>query len=940
MPAELTNPQEQEMKINTPESMGAELELSSSEDLEKFGETAAQDIDDKANEALNGGQKSFENANRSIGLSESETEIVAQETGAEAQLESVQEEIARLSNETKKEITAAAGTKNQEALEQPKSLGVENQKTFDEIMHGYKNLVDGIDARLKDSETTPEEKKTLVRQKKDHQDKVREIQTAHPEFAMAGIKEQQQVKVQELIARIPDESARKNFNELFQNIPEVIGLKYMKILEGILGNKDEVAVRTTVRGLLFELSRIDAVSRQGLEQIDYNLEITEEVEYLGFAKNSKDLNYEPNQKLKSPIELDIPIARKGEPYVYEAKSYPRMQYGSLASQRNQLLKYQSAVEQGIVEGATVEIKGRIDPDFLKWATGTNIADAGRIPDVEIIYTFELPSGTEHRFVLKRSRKNNGLDFQNEGRANTPEATLRSIKDSKLEQYEELMRKFGSEEEALSKLDEDRKIINGIQKSVLDRSIIDIITGVNIENPPSELQPYLENPMTIKSADLFDQYESLKRESVYKKLLAKREIINVDNKRSANSEFASRDYVEKSMREYQDYLKQNPEMAKIKKAYILDSEEDVLAAIEKTMAAIEKVKSFESERKQQEDALDNQDREKRSKMGYSGLDEGVALDIEHIIIDAIHDVNKKKGKTGRSYENPERFKNVEMLGQYLSDQDRRYLEIAIYDPLSEKTERNIDVNETHIKRTSVELLKENIKRAEERVQQTIARFAELNQKPDKTAEELDEIKFLSARLRAKEMQGRNIEKLKQRIEALKSEKVEQVKAEKDNAKKKIIASEYDDQIVQSTDGLASLYKEVLGGEKEWDKMAKRISEKIDQNMIKFIYAVKSDGEIVVGEEIIRGDVSGRAAHSELAQGRNVYGAGELAFTKDKNGQWTLSEINNGSGHYRPSALTLRFVKNLIQSKGIDVSTVELRDTLLRGALIPDLTMLEE
>jgi hypothetical protein len=102
----------------------------------------------------------------------------------------------------------------------------------------------------------------------------------------------------------------------------------------------------------------------------------------------------------------------------------------------------------------------------------------------------------------------------------------------------------------------------------------------------------------------------------------------------------------------------------------------------------------------------------------------------------------------------------------------------------------------------------------------------------------------------------------------------------------------------------------------------------------------DGEIVVGEEIIRGDVSGRAAHSELAQGRNVYGAGELAFTKSKDGQWTLSEINNGSGHYRPSVLTLPYVKNLLKSRGIDTSTVELRDTLLRGTPPPDLTMLEE
>ena len=113
MPAELTaNPQEQEMKINTHESMGAELELSSSEDLEKFGETVVQDIDSKANEVLSDGQKSFENANQSIRLSEAEANQVAQETGADTQFKSVQEEIARLSQDATDEIAAVIDNEN------------------------------------------------------------------------------------------------------------------------------------------------------------------------------------------------------------------------------------------------------------------------------------------------------------------------------------------------------------------------------------------------------------------------------------------------------------------------------------------------------------------------------------------------------------------------------------------------------------------------------------------------------------------------------------------------------------------------------------------------------------------------------------------------------------------------------------------------------------
>ena len=833
---------------------------------------------------------------------------------------------------------AQRAIKNENAQQPQKtddSLEASHQETFDKIMGEYKTLIDSIDARLRDPATSPEDKKKLVQHKKDQQGEVRTLKAKYPAFATAGAREGQLKKMQELIEQIPEES-RNKFSKLIQDIPEELQAKYIKTLEGILGNKDEVAVRTTMRGLVFELSRIHTLTRQGLEKVSFDLKIPQEVEYVGFAKTAKDFNQKPTQKFKSPIQFDIPVIRNGEPYVYEAKSYPRMQFGSLSTQRNQLLKYQTAIEQGVVEGVTVEIKGRIDPNFLKWASGTNIAEAGRIPDVEIIYTFDLPSGAEHRFVLKRSRKNNGLNFQNEGRSTTPEATLRSIKEDNPDQYKDMVGKFGSEEGVLNKLAEDRKVINGIQSAVLDRSIVDILASVDIENPPQELHPHLADPMTIKSADLFDQYETLRKESIYEKLLAKREIINVDNKLSSYSEFATRDYVERSLREYQDYLKQNPEMAKVKKAYILNGEEAIQAVVDKVMNAVEKVRDFELQRMHAEKDPNNLSRKERTKMGYSGQPEGVALDIEHITMDTIQEVNKKS----RSYENPEQFNSVEKLKEDLPNEDRRYLEIAIYDPMSGKTERNIDVNETHIKQTSAKILKENIKRAEERVQQIVTRFEELNQKTDKTHEDSGEMKSLAGRLRAKEMQARNIETIKAQIETLRSEKVERVKAEKDNFKKNGLASEYNDRIAQNMEELANLYKEVLGGEKEWDKVAKRISERIDQNMIKFIYVVNASAEVIVGEEIIRGKVSGRAAHSELAQGRNVYGAGELVFTKDVNGQWTLTEINNGSGHYRPSVLTLPYVKNLLKLKGVDTSRVEIRDTLLRGTPPPELTLLEE
>ena len=746
-------------------------------------------------------------------------------------------------------------------------------------------------------------------------------------------------KILELLSRIPAEE-RGDLPALFEAVPESVQEKYAKTIEGALNNKDEVAVRTSIRGAAFELSRINTVMKQGLEQVDFDLQIPDKIHFIGYTKKD-DFNAEPTKEYDSTAELDVPIVRDGKPYIYETKSYPRMQFGSLPAQRNQLLKYQAAIDQGIVDGATVEMKGRIHPYILDWAAGRNIAEEGHAPDVEIIYSMDLPSGAEHRFVLKRSRKDNGLNFQNEGRSSTPEATFKHIKEEEPDTYAELQEKFGDDESILDKLVEDRQVINGIQRAVLDRSIVSILSSVDIENPPEELIPYLDNPMNIKTADLFDMYEHLRQKSIFKKLLEKRTVVNTENAQSAYSEFATRENIEHSVKEYQDYLQQNPEMAKIKKAYILDSEDAIETAISKTEWEVGKIRDFELTRMQTESDPNNPTRRIRAEMGYVGRPEGAALDLEHIIIDAIQETNKREGQTGRSYANPERFKKVEQLGEYLEGQDRRYQEIAVYDPLTGEIKRNTDINDGFIEKTELGLLKENIGRAEKHLTDMETRLTKLSQEAEPSQDEKLEARFITSRMKAKEMKSRGITNAKAQIEALKAEKTERIKVEKDVAKKRELAAEYDAKTNSILEGLATTYQEVVGGRTEWDKFAKRITDRIDQNLIKFAYVATSDGEIIADEEVIRGGATtGRAAHSELAQGRNVYGAGELVFSKTSDGGWALTEINNGSGHYRPSAMMLPYVKNLIASKGVNTTSAETKDTLMRGTPLPDATILEE
>jgi hypothetical protein len=717
---------------------------------------------------------------------------------------------------------------------------------------------------------------------------------------------------------------------------------YTARLQAGLADTHEVAGMTGIQGVLFELSRIDALERQGLEKFDFDAGDLNDVSYNAFDKKETSFDHAPTKNVSRAMEIDIPILREGKPYVYEVKSYPRMPFGSTAAQRNQLLKYQAAVEQDLVAGASVELRGRLDADFLRWATGTSVGEEGALSDVELLYTFELPSGLEYRFDLNRPSKPGaeGLRFQNEGMSVTPEATLRDMREKEPERLRLLVERFGNEVVLLEKLKRDRQVIQGIQRARLDKSIIGILCKIDLPEASEALGAHLHDPMTIDSMELYREYENLRHESIYHNLLEKRNVINVNNEKNACSGWATQEFVEETVREYQAFLKQNPEMARIKKAYILRSEEDMQAVIEKTMASIEQISAYELERLRQE-TIDGVAPRKRVEMGYAGMQEGVALDIEHIIIDAIQDVNKTEGKTGRSYDMPERFRPVEKLPDYLETQDRGYRALTVYDPKNDTFESNTAVNEKHITRTRAELLKQNIVRAEEQIQAWRTTLTEMEELPRSDAGNSREKNFLKARIRAHGMVRGVIQKHHERIALLEEEKTMAIRSEKDNVNKKNLAMKFDTEITNEREALVERYRDIAGGVVEWEKLAKRITENIDQNIIKFIYVVNAEGEVIVDEEKVRGSsTTGRAAHSELARGRNVYGAGELVFEKNEQGEWYLQEINNGSGHYRPSAATLGYVKNIVAEKGIKTDRVTLRDSLMRGASLPDLTLFED
>lgn len=116
------------------------------------------------------------------------------------------------------------------------------------------------------------------------------------------------------------------------------------------------------------------------------------------------------------------------------------------------------------------------------------------------------------------------------------------------------------------------------------------------------------------------------------------------------------------------------------------------------------------------------------------------------------------------------------------------------------------------------------------------------------------------------------------------KLAKIKAKENNdySELKKIAFEHEKSKIDLQKRLTDIYVEIIGGEREFTLIAKRINKVVDQEILKFIYVLREDESVIVDKELIKGNNSqGRAAHSELAQGRNVYGAGELVYCRYNN-----------------------------------------------------------
>lgn len=225
-------------------------------------------------------------------------------------------------------------------------------------------------------------------------------------------------------SQIP-ENERKKYKEAYFVLPKRLRRRYLGPLKYSLDDKNPVHVLTKFRAYLFELTRRELILKQGLESIEDHKHEPILVEYLGYAVDQTDFKTPPNKPLGGnafgDIESDVDgITRNNKPYVYETKLMAIKVYGKeygrheAAKSRNQLLKYQAAIDLGKIAGATIEVKGVIDTELFEW-----VHRADTVPNLEILYCLDLPSGAEYRFVLKKG-KGEGLRFKNNDEEHTSE----------------------------------------------------------------------------------------------------------------------------------------------------------------------------------------------------------------------------------------------------------------------------------------------------------------------------------------------------------------------------------------------------------------------------------------------------------------------------------------------------------------------------------------
>lgn len=812
----------------------------------------------------------------------------------------------------------------EDVFEQPKALQdmVESSEVNENRFNAIRQRIDMILGRIKEHIKIADSdfRASLI----DLKTRVIEVESLFNEkFAVFVVKERNLKELEKVDAeakRLIEEIASTNiiddaniaeFENLFfeQNMQNKKRfLQRLKTIRGLIG-KDQAGAFTSFEAALAELRKNKQLRVQGLEKF-HDDQSPIKVGYKPLRADGIPVSRESDNR---EIDLDVKLEREGAPYAYEFTAYGRKAIGrdygkkeDLAV-RNKLLRLQQAIKDGKLSGATFEFTGRLDSEFYEWSIGTDVTHQSPIENVEIIYSLPLPSGKEYRLPLHRTA--NGLKFE----------------------YEE---EFS---------DEDLQVIRGLVLAIKDTSLKEILYS-------AERWSDITAPEQIKDVEAYKRYEQTRINRIWNSLKEKAQNPRETEKISAVDERVTPEFVRNLLVEYQEMLKRNPQNRERLSSYVI-ADENYDEVVQLVMDEVQKIREFEQNRSR----VEGEDvRVKRNNEGYRGPAEGYPLDINHILMDMITNITKSNnGQRLRSYDNTQRFHTGDRIREVLEDSDRRYIEIKYFDPLRKKQRPPLTCgnDQNALLENERRLVFENLGRASQRLNNLLKRRESLLKSNVGGSPEFSEIQSrLHEYFNGEKNRLLACEEEIRQLELKKSEQIAPLKniisgartaaglhpVENNGQKyRELMATEteFNELILRKKRELLDIYQKIF--DKEWDKFSVREVSRIDTNIMKLIYVINSDGEVIFAEEKLWGEDYGRAAHSELAKGRNIYGAGEIVLEK-KDGNWNLKEINNGSGHYRPSHDTLPYSRNVIcQKLGFDKDGVKLRNCIFRGIDIGDL-----
>lgn len=626
----------------------------------------------------------------------------------------------------------------------------------------------------------------------------------------------------------------------------------------------------------------------------------------------------------------LPRPREGfvyVPFAMEAHYGISAPYGQVFEERNALLQYQEAISRGLIAGTVIEISGSIDADFLSWVRGKGAGDFGPVPDVEITYVMQLPSGGTFHFPLKLPRK---LDA--------------SIRYPSLSLYKESAK--------------DMFVIQAVRSllSVRDKSHLQNLLTARIE----DLSPI--TPETVRD---IQAYEEAFQERIYKLLEKSYESVGQEQATEIHDEIIrTHGTLEQLDPVVRSLVLDTNRGQRIHSEVSAQQWEEAIGAVIRRIADI-RHREYDSVDLQQEEALS----ENRLRLGYdpSLPQEGFLLPLHYIITDALLPYFERKKKSPvefiPTYEDPlQRFEDISGTRSYFSDPhlDRFRQSITIYDPLrgeGKQFHTEHEVSAAKAEKIYRGSLIDTLKRAEDHMAKIRREAATLdNISPDSRTPDQEERRAqLHSILDRYAVRKSAIDALHQKIRAYNAKKDQVIKQIKkgeltgDAANVYRVAEEhiekqtgmiaetheiiklYEQQATRYLDrvwhNIAVLYRETFQLASEWNAFAVRITNDDVKNQITCTYAVLKDGAMLFNiEKGTKNIVS--VNHSELAGGRNVYGAGEIVFEKVAPGQWRIKEVNNGSGHYRPDGRTLIYVTEILRAAGFDVSNTRRIDNILR------------